>query len=36
MTIWWAVTEVARTIGAKPVESSRTIALATNAVTTKT
>ena len=33
-TIWVPVTEVARTIGAKPLVSSRTIALATKAVTT--
>ena len=34
-TISLDVTAVARTIGAKPVVSSRTIALATNAVTTR-
>jgi len=34
MTICRGVTEVARMMGAKPVESSRTMALATKAVMT--
>ena len=34
ITSWRAVTRVARTTGAKPLLSSRTMALATKAVTT--
>ena len=34
ITIWLAVTEVERTIGPNPLLSSRTMALATNAVMT--